>query len=134
VSQLFVVRADYGKYAQAFFKGGYVAIGWIDGSDFSEVSSREQIQTLYRASHPNDTSNVVIGQQVGQIARFFLELQPGDYVITPSQDTELVYYGEVLPEPIYSYVPGDPTCPFPHRRPVKWASKSPRRADLSVPF
>lgn len=134
MTQLFVVRADFGKYADAFVKGGYVAIGWIGGINLSGVTSREEIQALYRSSHPNDTSNIVIGQQVGQIARFLLELQPGDFVITPSPDTELVHYGEVLVDPAYMYDPGDSSCPFPHRRPVKWSSKLLRRADLSVPF
>ncbi len=40
-----------------------------------------------------DTSNVVIGQQVGQIARFLLEIGRGDYIITPAADTEYIYYG-----------------------------------------
>lgn len=134
MSQLFVVRADYGKYAEAFVRGGYVAIGWFGETDLSAVTSRDEINSLYRAAHPYDTSNLVIGQQVGQITRFLLELQPGDFVITPSQDTELVYYGEVLADPIYSFVSGDPACPFPHRRPVSWSKNMLRRVDLSVPF
>lgn len=134
MGQLFVVRADGGQYTDSFVKGGFVAIGWIGGQDLSTVTSREEIGTLYREAHPNDTSNIVIGQQVGQIARFLLDLKPGDFVITPSPDTEWVQYGEVLAEPGYTYSPGDPTCPFPHRRPVKWSSKRLRRADLSVPF
>lgn len=134
MGQLFVVRADYGKYADSFVKGGYVAIGWIGGRDLSDVTSREELGAVYRTAHPNDTSNVVIGQQVGQIARFLFDLQPGDFVITPSPDTEWVHYGEVSAEPGYTYVPGDPECPFPHRRSVKWSEKLLRRADLSVPF
>lgn len=68
------VRAEFGTYAKQFVEGGYVAIGWIDDVDLSRIVTREELYPLYKQAHPDDTSNIVIGQQVGQIARFLLEI------------------------------------------------------------
>jgi len=128
------VRAEFGTYTRQFVDGGYVAIGWIDGTDLSHIKSRDELYPLYKAEHPQDTSNVVIGQQVGQIARFLLDIRPGDYVITPAADTEWLHYGVVQDEPSYYYAKDDGGCPYPHRRRVKWSNKRLKRSDFSVPF
>ena len=119
MANLFCVRADFGKHTQAFLKGNYVAIGWLPKDDLSEIKSREELYPLYRAAHPKDTSNVVIGQQVGQINRFLLEIGPEDYVITPAEDTEFIYYGIVEADP-YFYHPDAEDCPYFHRKRIKW--------------
>lgn len=102
--------------------------------DLSQAKSREELYPLYRPEHPEDTSNIVIGQQVGQIARFLLEIQAGDYVITPAADTELLHYGQVGADPSYFYAAADDGCPYRHRRRVEWTPGTLRRSDLSVPF
>jgi restriction system protein len=84
------VRANFGSYASQFTEHGYVAIGWLEGQDLSALVSREQIYPLYQQAHPKNTSAIVIGQQVGQIARFLLEIAAGDVVITPDANTELL--------------------------------------------
>ena len=89
---VFCVRADFGTYAKSFVAGGYVAIGWMPKTDLSAIATRDELNPLYKAEHPDDASNIVVGQQVGQIARFLLEMKPGDYVITPAADTELLHY------------------------------------------
>ena len=126
------VRAEFGKYAQAFLKGGFAAIGWIEDKSLADCKSRDDIQMLYREAYPNDTSNIVIGQQVGQIARFLLEIQSGDIVITPDSNTELLHYGTV--ENGYQFAPDDTTCPYVHRRQVKWQPDPLLRSELSVPL
>lgn len=133
MTNVWCVRGDFGTHAKAFVAGGYVAIGWIP-QDLSQVTSREDLYPLYKATYPEDTSNIVIGQQVGQIGRFLLEIRAGDYVITPAADTEWLHYGKVKAEPAYAFVPNDPTCPYPHRRFVVWNEKPIRRGDFSVPF
>ncbi len=134
MNNLFVVRAGFGQYAQAFVQGGYVAIGWIAGRSLADVESKEQLHKVYREAHPDDTSNVVIGQQVGQVSRFLWDLQVGDYVITPSQNSDRVHYGVVTEQPGYFYQPGDTNCPFPHRRSIAWSDKLISRSDFSVPL
>lgn len=133
MTNVWCVRADFGTYAKAFVDGGYVAIGWIP-KNLSKIKSREELYPLYKTAYPKDSSNIVIGQQVGQIGRFLLEIKEGDYVITPAADTEWLHYGKVSADPSYAYVANDPTCPFPHRRHVVWSGKPVRRGDFSVPF
>jgi Restriction endonuclease len=134
LTNLFCVRAEFGRYTQHFVAGGYVAIGWMPNTDLSAVASREELYPLYKSEHPEDTSNIVIGVQVGQIARFLFEMQAGDYVITPAVDTELLHYGRLAPAPSYVYASGDDGCPFRHRRRVEWAAENLKRSTFSVPF
>jgi predicted Mrr-cat superfamily restriction endonuclease len=134
MTNLWCVRAEFGTYTSHFVNGGYVAIGWMQDIDLSAVKTRDELYPLYKAAHPHDTSAIVIGQQVGQIARFLLDMKPGDYVITPAADTEWLHYGRVAPEPSYFYAAGDDGCPYRHRRRVAWAEERLRRGDLSVPF
>lgn len=133
--ELFCVRAEGGKYAKAFLEGGYVAIGWFPGYDLSSFNSREDIVKLYRDTYPNEKSNYVIGTQAGQVHRFLNDIHAGDYIITPSEDVELLYWGIVVDEPCYDYMPiGDRNCPYCHRRKVNWAQKPINRSELSIPF
>jgi predicted Mrr-cat superfamily restriction endonuclease len=134
MTNVWCVRADFGTYTQHFVEGGYAAIGWISQADLSSIKSRDELYPLYKANHPDDTSNIVIGQQVGQIARFLLEIKAGDYVITPAADTEWLHYGRVMPDPSYVYAAGDDGCPYRHRRRVTWAAQRLKRGDFSVPF
>lgn len=129
-----MVRAGYGRFADAFVNGGYVAIGWLPKSSLEAVTERETLRHLYREQYPEDTSNIVVGQQVGQIARFLFELKPADLVLTPCPDSDFLYVGQVTKSGGYSYVPNDPACPYTHRRPVEWKAEKIKRSELSVPL
>lgn len=131
---VYVVRADFGKYADHFLKGDYVGIGWIPNKDLSNVKQRDELYPIYQRAHPNDTSKFVVGQQVNQIARFLLDIQAGDYVITPPSDTEYVRFCKIEPDPSYFYSNTDDGCPFPHRRRVSWDGRTFKRSEFSVPF
>jgi len=130
---LFCVRAEFGTYTQHFLNGGYVAIGWLPHNDLSRVESRDVLYPLYKAEYPQDTSNVVIGQQVGQIARFLLDIKEGDYVITPAQNTEFIYYG-IIAKDAYFSADGSDGCPYLHRKRVVWNQTPIQRSQFSVPF
>jgi restriction system protein len=134
MSNVWCVRAESGTYTKHFVAGGYVAIGWMSAVNLSHVKTRDELYPLYRQAHPGDTSNIVIGQQVGQIARFLLEMKAGDYMCTPAADTELLHYGRLAPDPSYVYASGDDGCPYRHRRRVEWAAETLKRSGLSVPF
>jgi len=134
MTNVWCVRAEFGTYAKQFVEGGYVAIGWMANSDLSGIRARDELYPLYKTEHPDDTSKIVIGQQVGQIARFLLEIQPGDYVITSAADTEWLHYGKVEQDHSYVYAAGDDGCPYRHRRRVGWAPQRQKRGDFSVPF
>lgn len=131
---VYCVRAAVGAYAPQFVSGGYVAIDYDIATTLADVTTREELNALYRAAHPGETSNLVIGQQVGQLARFLLDIKSDDYVLTPAADTEWLHYGVVGADPSYSFGTTDDGCPFRHRRSVEWANDRIRRGDLSVPF
>ncbi len=133
MTRAWCVRAEWGHYAAAFRQGGYVAIGWNELGDLSSVTGREGLYPLYRGAFPDDSA-IVTGQQVGQIARFRFEMQPGDIVITPDTNTELLWHGRLVGDPGYSFISADPACPYSHRKPVQWAAEPLKRSGLSVPF
>lgn len=134
MTELYCVRAEFGKYTEHFLKGNYIAIGWLSDNDLSGIANRDELYPLYKSAYPFDTSNIVIGQQVGQIARFLLEIKTGDFVITPAVDTEYIYYGIVESDPSYFYSTSDDGCPYKHRRKIKWNKTPIQRSAFSVPF
>ncbi|MEF2549610.1 restriction endonuclease [Aurantimonas sp. E1-2-R+4] len=134
MTNVWCVRADFGRYARAFVDGGFVAIGWLPGHDLADYTSRDELHPIYRAAYPNDVSNIVIGQQIGQIGRFLFEMKGGDTVITPDANTELLHHGVIRADPSYRYEPNDPTTPYPHHRLVDWSTTSLLRSSLSVPL
>jgi len=130
-TEIYCVRAEFGTYTKQFLDGNYVAIGWLINDDLTDIISRDELYPLYKKEYPNDKSNVVIGQQVGQIARFLLEIKSGDYIITPAQDTEYIYYGII---DSYYFSECNDGCPYPHRRKVSWHKVPIQRSQFSVPF
>lgn len=134
MAEVYCVRAEYGQYTQHFLDGDYIAIGWLCNTNLSTIKNREELYPIYKKEHPDDTSNIVIGQQVGQIGRFLLEIKAGDYVITPAKDTEFIFYGVVEEDPSYYFSDGSDGCPFLHRRKIKWNKTPVQRSIFSVPF
>lgn len=132
--RIWCVRAEYGRFTEQFVKGGYAAIGWIDDNSLAQITSKEELVPLYKAAYPNDKSNIVIGQQVGQISRFLLEMKAGDYIITPAMDSQNLHYGVVEEDPSYYYQSEEDECPFRHRRRVVWNQNTLIRQEFSVPF
>ncbi len=132
--EVYCVRADFGTYTDHFVNGGYIALGWLPDNDLSKVQSRDELYSLYRNAYPDHISNLVIGQQVGQIARFLLEIKAGDYVITPAQNTEFIYYGVVENDAYYFASGENDGCPYLQRRKVKWCDNPIQRSQFSVPF
>jgi predicted Mrr-cat superfamily restriction endonuclease len=129
------VRANGGQYTEHFLKGGYIGIGWREiAQDFSAIRSRDDLYPILQAAYPDQKSPIVIGNYVGQIGRFLLEIQADDYVITPAADTEWLHYGKVDPDPSYFYATAEDGCPYRHRRRVTWDKERLRRSEFSVPF
>jgi len=131
MSNVWCVRAGSGAYAKQFVQGRYVGVNFEIDPDLSGVSSRGELTELYREAHPDETSNVVIGQQVGQLARFLFDMQKDDYVLTPAAGTGSLHYGIITDEESYADTSDD--SPYPIRRHVKWIGTL-DRSGLSVPF
>lgn len=133
MAKVWCVRAEYGTYSEDFIQGGYVAIGWVPSFDLAKIQSRDELYSLYNKDHPDDTSKYVVGVQVGQISRFLLDIQEGDFVITPGKDTDELYYG-VVQANAYYYFQGKDRCPYKHRKKIKWEKEPLKRYTFSVPF
>ncbi len=134
MTKVWVVRAEFGKYASHFCLGSYAGISWLADEDLSAVTDRDQLYPIYRRAYPEEASNAVIRQQVGQIARFLLEIKGGDYLITPTDDTKKLNFGMVHADPSYYYQSGSDGCPYRHRRKVDWEDRQLSRSEFSVPF
>jgi restriction system protein len=129
------VRAENGLFSKSFVEGGYIGIGWLRNVDASHVQSRDELYPIYKQTHPEDRSNIVIGNRVGQIARFLLEIKAGDYVITPAADSESLHYAVVAEDPSYFFEPHPSDgCPYTQRRRVTWSPRRLSRGEFSVPF
>ena len=128
---IWCVRAGSGEHADKFRDGEFIAIGYGIPERYPIGGDKDTYKKQYKKHHP-DASNLVIAQQAGQMHRFCEEIKPGDYVITPSANSDILYYGKVLDEP-YSFEPND-DCPFEHRRRVSWNSETASRSTFSVPF
>ena len=131
---VWVVRADGGKYTRACVEGGYTGIGWGKTGSLAAVANRDAIRLLYERAFPDDTSSIVVGQQVGQIARFLLEIRADDYVVTPAAEPEWLHYGKVAERSSYFFADGADGCPYQHRRTVRWEERLLNRSEFSVPF
>ena len=81
MTNVWVIRANNGKYTGHFVDGAYVGAGWLLEHDLSKVETREELTAMYRQAHPEQSSQVV-GVYVGTIW-LFLKMAAGDYVITP---------------------------------------------------
>jgi len=135
MTDVWCVRANGGQYTEHFLRGGFAGIGWSEiEQDLTDVTSREDLYPIVRAAYPEQQSSIVIGNYVGQIARFLLEIGPGDYVITPAADTEWLHYGTIGERPSYFFESGNDGCPYRHRRRIKWSKKRLNRNQFSVPF
>ena len=132
MTNVWVIRSHYGKYAGHFVDGCYVGAGWLLGNDLSKVKTKDELTAIYRQAHP-DQSPQEAGSIVGQL-RLFLGMEAGDYVITPCSDSQWLYYGRVVDLPYY-YSPNDSDCcDYPHRRPVAWSRRRINLSEFSETF
>ncbi len=120
MDRIFCVRAEFGKYTDHFVSGGYAAVGWFSDQDFSAAESRGDFEDIHSSVSPN--ANALVSQQLDQVARFLFELKGGDFIITPSLNTENIYFGVVQSEPPYYFDEGSDDCPFVHRKRVVWCA------------
>jgi len=135
MTNVWCVRANGGQFTEHFLHGGYAGIGWSEiCTDLSGIRTRDELYPVVRKAYPDQQSPIVIGNYVGQIARFLLDAQAGDYVITPAVDTEWLHYGQFGANPSYFFAKSEDGCPYRHRRRVKWETARLKRGDFSVPF
>ena len=118
---VFCVRADGGRFTEAFVSGGYVAIGWNDVENLRKAQSPEDIEEGLRKAYP-DWESHSIGHSRGEIERFLFQLGRGDFVLTPCSDSSIIQYGKVKGDRL-KVVRHDESCEYVHRREVDWLGK-----------
>lgn len=128
MKNIYVVRADFGRYTKAFKENNYVGIGWFNQLIDSSYS-REDIKDLYREKFPNDIS-MRVNQNSGQVFRFINDLKKDDIIITP-YSTNTLLVGKVTSD---IYFKQDKTSPYALRKDVTWFPKTINRQNLSIPL
>lgn len=68
----------------------------------------------------SQTNQRKIAQEAGNITRFHLNIQNGDYVVTPERDRDILRYGVVTDDATY-YLKDDDGKPCRNRRDVMWS-------------
>ncbi|WP_319521882.1 restriction endonuclease [uncultured Desulfosarcina sp.] len=121
--KMWMIRAGRNAaLVQDFEEKNYVAVGWCDLNDLSEVKSKEDLELLFRKAYPGD-SPAKFRMSFGQIARFRFEIQKGDYAITYNPEYRHYPIGKIISD--YEYVP-DSAGDFNHLYKVAWQGKIPR--------
>ncbi len=127
---VFVLRAEFGRYTDTFEKEGYIGIGWFSNNPIDwDLSNKDFLKEKYREKFP-DNPNMRVNQNVGQIYRFVNEISVGDLVISPYVDNQLLV-GVIESE---LYFKEDKTSPYPWRKNVIWFKEKIDRHTLSVPL
>lgn len=127
---VFVLRAEFGRYTDTFEKEGYIGIGWFEEDPKTwDLTNKDFLKEQYRKKFPSDP-NMRINQNVGQINRFVNEMKVGDLVISPYMDNRLLI-GKIESD---LYFKSDSTSPYPWRKSVKWLKEKIDRHTLSVPL
>jgi len=132
IANVWRVGADKGDYTDHFVTGGYVAAGWIPGTDLTKITEMDEFKRLIQDDIP-EAAPKKVAAAAGGICKFMVDIKPGDYIITPTKEHTLQRYGRVESGVYYCPEPDD-GCPFPHRRKVDWADQPVNIADFSQPL
>ncbi len=130
MQDVFVLRAEFGRYTNTFQKEGYVGIGWYhDNPEGWDLADKDFLKLRYKELYPDDPY-MRMNQNVGQVFRFVNELKVGDLVLSPFMDNRLLV-GKITSD---LYFEIDSTSPYPWRKRVDWFKDTIDRHVLSVPL
>lgn len=117
------VRDDILAQAENLQRQGYVAIGWPDIGDLSELTeNRAAYRERFRASYGESASPSIESASVGMLFRFVHVLHLGDIIVAPSPIERLVRVGRI--SGLYEYSPSL-LHEYPNVRRVEWAAEVP---------
>lgn len=119
---VWVVRADGGRYTDLWVREGYAAIGWNEIGDLTQLDGPADLDHALSVVYEY-TNNLVLRNDASQVRRFGFEMQAGDWVITPAKKRRWLYYGEISADPSYHYFDGSDGCRYSHRRKVRWQNQ-----------
>lgn len=114
-----MIRAGEGGRLVEDFEKGFVAIGWRDMGDFSNLKSKEQVAAAFEAIYP-DRKPSKKAKSVGVINKFLNIIQVGDIAVTYDPSTREYLVGEITGN--YEYSP-DTVGDHPHIRRATWRGR-----------
>jgi restriction system protein len=127
---VYVLRADFGRYTDTFKNKGYIGIGWFPESlENIDYTNKDSLKLAYKNLYPNDPY-MRMNQNVGQINRFVNEMKIGDIIISPFNNNQLLV-GTIQSD---TYYEKDLSSPFYWRKKVSWFTEAIDRHTLSVPL
>ena len=121
---LWLVRAGRrGEQERGALDHEVVTIGWNELPDLSNIKTRDELKERYSQIYP-DAKERTKANEVGQIWRFFQEIQSGDLVALPLKTQSAIAIGEVKGGYEYRELASN----IKHFRKVQWLKKIPRSA------
>ena len=114
-----MVRAgEGGRLAEEFAKG-FVAIGWQEFGDMSQVHDRETVREQFVKAFPKTKAGAV-GNQVSMFYKFLAEMKINDHVITYDPNNRVYLVGTIISDYYYKR---NEVKDYPHVRKVKWEGR-----------
>ncbi|ETS91723.1 hypothetical protein [Veillonella sp. AS16] len=124
------VRTNGGEYYDDYFHEGYIAVGFnsiidksvIEKAETDDVYKRALYEKIKLESETDEEIKIKPGLIINQLKRFIVEMNPGDIVLIPSENSKFISFGEITSD-VEIINPDDVQedgCPFIKRRKVKW--------------
>lgn len=121
-TKMWMVRAgEASRLFEIFEKKKIVAIGFNKIKDLSKIDKPEKIKDLVAEKYPEYKKGQA-AIQAGQLIRFSLVFNKGDYVITYSQGMRIYLVGKITSDYLYDTKISE----YHHVRKVKWLGQIPR--------
>lgn len=124
------VRTNGGEYYDDYFHEGYIAVGFnsiidkttIERAETDDVYKRALYESIKLELETDEEIKAKPGLIINQLKRFLVEMNPGDIVLIPSENSKFISFGEITSD-VEIISPDDiqeDGCPFIKRRKVKW--------------
>ncbi len=93
---IWMVRAGVGGYLfEDFIKNKAVAIGWNRIKNLAKISSKKEIKEIVKRAYPEEKEGQIY-MSAGQISKFRLNFNIGDYVITYNPQDRKYWIAEIV--------------------------------------
>lgn len=120
-------RTMGGLYYDEFVSMGYIAIGYDDilMKDLRGLPDRDDMARSFLKMRlheiDKELTDAQIAKAAGQILKFYREMNKGDIIVAPSEESQKYAIGVICSEMFEDGSKhGDKECPFLKRRKVKW--------------
>ena len=91
-------------------------LGWAKVNGLLEAKERSSIRKIMQ-EHYSDINSKTLGQWIGSVNRFFIEMKAGDYLLIPTQHA--FYIATILEDNAF-YLPEKVDDSSAYRRKIKW--------------